>query len=207
MSFVETLLSESLKSRNPLLDLRGTDSKVLHTAYQDFINYLKVHWNLVGEKGAKYKLVDRLNDYFHEKPDELEEFIDVWTGLWMKKWNERVKLLIGENSSKRWSRTSRLLAKAEPLWIKLKNREEAKEIVIETLIKNGEICGTSILAENLLKMELGLSANKKSFSNERERLLNIVNNALRRAREISKSKGPLIFVKLNKKFFQQLGQT
>jgi len=66
MNFIEMLLSESLKNRNPLLDLSGTDSKVLDTAYQDFVNYLKVHWNLVGEKGADYKLVDKLHDYFHE---------------------------------------------------------------------------------------------------------------------------------------------
>jgi len=198
------LLSESLKNKNPLLDLSGADSKVLDTAYKDLINYLKVHWNLVGEKGANYKLVDKLHDYFHENPGELEEFIDVWTGLWIKKWGERVKLLLGEDESKRWSRKSRIISKAEPLWVKMKNREEAKDIVIETLIKNGEICGTSILAENLLKMELGLTCGK-SFPNDHERLLNVLNNALRRAREISKSKGPLIFVKINKKFFQQLG--
>ena len=38
-----------------------------------------------------------------------------------------------------------------------------------TLVKNGEICGTEILSENLIKMELGeklfkTSATKKEFS-------------------------------------------
>lgn len=202
MNFIELLLSRSLKNKRPLLDLYGTDSRVLRIAHQDFINYLKVHWGLVGEKGAEYKLVDKLHDYFHEKPDELERFINVWTGLWIKKWSERVRLLIGKDDRKRWSKMNRALRKAEPLWVKFKNRKEAKDVVIETLVKNGEICGTSILAENLLKMELSSLANKKTGLNERERLLNVVNNALRRAREISRSKGPLIFVRLNKRFFQ-----
>jgi len=89
--------------------------------------------------------------------------------------------------------------------MKLKNREEAKEIVVKTLVRNGEICGTSILAENLLKMELGSIPCRKPFPNDRETVLNVLNNALRKARELSKSRGPLIFVKLNKKFFRQLG--
>ena len=44
---------------------------------------------------------------------------------------------------------------AEPLWRKIEHKQELQEVVVSTLIKNGEICGTEILAENLLKMELG----------------------------------------------------
>ena len=50
MSFIELLLLESLKRKNPLLDLEGMDRKVLQIAYEDLLNYLKTVWNISGFK-------------------------------------------------------------------------------------------------------------------------------------------------------------
>lgn len=199
MNFIEILLSEKLKSKDPMLDIFGSDRKVLQIASQDLTNYLKVHWDLVGKEANECELVEKLEEFYNENPDELEEFINLWTGIWLKKWKERVKLLIGKEKAKRWSKVTRILNKAEPLWRKLADRTEMQEIVTSTLIKNGEICGTSILAENLLKMQLG--RNKKKYINEEERVISVVNNSLRKARELSRSKGPLIFVKVDKGYY------
>jgi len=199
MNFIEILLSEKLKSKNPMLDIFGSDRKVLQIASQDLTNYLKVHWDLVGKEANECELVDKLEEFYNENPDELEEFINLWTGMWLKKWKERVKLLIGKEKAKRWSKVTRILNKAEPLWRKLADRTEMQEIVTSTLIKNGEICGTSILAENLLKMEIG--RNKKKYTNGQERVISVVNNSLRKARELARSKGPLIFVKVDKGYY------
>ena len=68
-----------------------------------------------------------------------------------------------------------------------------------TLLKNGEICGTEILSENLLKMELG--EKRVQDLSEREQVFTIVNEALRKAREMAQSKGPLIFVKVDKGYY------
>jgi hypothetical protein len=72
-------------------------------------------------------------------------------------------------------------------------------VVVDTLIKNGEICGTDILSENLLKMEFG----EKRVKNlkDKERLFTVVNNALRKARGMAQSQGPLIFVKIDKGYY------
>lgn len=200
MNFIEMLLSEKLKSKNPMLDIFGSDRKVLQIACQDLTNYLRVHWNLVGKEANECELVDKLEEFHNEDPNELEEFIDLWTGMWLKKWKERVKLLIGKENSKKWNKVTRTLNKAEPLWRELPDRREMQEVVTSTLIKNGEICGTSILAENLLKMELGRS--RKKYINGEERVINVVNNSLRKARELARSKGPLIFVKVDKGYYQ-----
>jgi hypothetical protein len=199
MNFIEMLLSEKLKNKNPMLDLFGSDRKVLQIACQDLTNYLKVHWNLIGKEANEWELVDKLEEFYQREPKELEEFIDIWTNTWLKKWNERVKLLIGNEDEKRWDKMTKILNNAEPLWRRLPNRKEMQEIVISTLIRNGEICGTSILAENLLKMELG--ENKKRYATEKEQMLNLVNRTLRRARELTRSKGPLIFVRIDKGYF------
>jgi hypothetical protein len=199
MNFIEMLLSEKLKNKNPMLDIFGADRKVLQIACQDLTNYLKVQWNLVGKEANECELADKLEEFYQNEPKELEEFIDLWTGIWLKKWGERVKLLIGEEDSKRWNKMTKILSNAEPLWRRLANRREMQEVVISTLIRNGEICGTSILAENLLKMELG--ENKRKYATEEEHTLNIVNNTLRKARELTRSKGPLIFVRIDKGYY------
>jgi len=200
MNFIEILLSEKLKSKNPMLDIFGSDRKVLQIACQDLTNYLKVHWDLVGKEANECELVDKLEEFHSENPNELEEFINLWTGMWLKKWKERVKLLIGKDKAKRWNKVTKILNKAQPLWKKLADRTEMQEVVTSTLVKNGEICGTSILAENLLKMEIG--RNKKKYTNEKEQVMSVVNNSLRKARELARSKGPLIFVKVDKGYYQ-----
>jgi len=200
MNFIEILLSEKLKSKNPMLDIFGSDRKVLQIACQDLTNYLKVHWDLVGKEANECELVDKLEEFHSENPDELEVFANLWTGIWLKKWEERVKLLIGKDKAKRWNKVTKILNKAQPLWKKLADRTEMQEVVTSTLVKNGEICGTSILAENLLKMEIG--RNKKKYTNEEEQVISFVNNSLRKARELTRSKGPLIFVKVDKGYYQ-----
>lgn len=200
MNFIEILLSEKLKDKNPMLDILGSDRKVLQIACQDLTNYLKVHWGLVGKEASECEIVEKLEKFFNEERDELDEFLNVWTGIWFKKWKERVKLLIGNENANRWNKVTKVLNNAEPLWKKLSNRQEMEEIVMLTLVKNGEVCGTSILAENLLKMELG--EKKREYPNEGEHVLNVVNNTLRKARELAQSKGPLIFVKVDKGYYQ-----
>jgi hypothetical protein len=200
MNFIETLLSEKLKEVNPTLDVFGSDRKVLQIACQDLMNYIKVHWNLVGKEANEYELAERLEKFFDENPTEMQEFLGIWTRIWFEKWKERVKLLIGNENSNRWNRVTKLLTNAEPVWRRLTNRQEMQELIASTLIKNGEICGTSILAENLLKMELG--EKDRNYSNEQEQLMSVVNNTLRKARELTRSKGPFIYVKIDKGYYQ-----
>ena len=199
MNFIEILLSEKLKEIDSTMDVFGSDRKVLQIACQDLTNYLKVHWNLVGKEANECELVDMLEKFFNENPNELEEFLGIWTGIWLKKWKERVKLLIGNENFSRWNKVTKILSNAEPLWRKLSNRQEMQELVTSTLIKNAEICGTSILAENLLKMELGEKS--REYLNEEEQAMNVINNTLRKARELTRSKGPLIYVKIDKGYY------
>jgi len=172
---------------------------VLQVVCQDFTNFLKFHWNLIGKEASQCELVEKLEKLFKENPAELEEFLTVWAGIWLKKWKQRVKLLIGQQNANKWRKASKNLRNAEPLWRKIERKQEIQEVVVATLIKNGEICGTEILSENLLKMELG----EKSLRHlkDTERLFTVVNNALKKARGMAQSQGPLIFVKIDKGYY------
>jgi hypothetical protein len=193
------MLGEKLKDADPALDIMGSDRKVLQVACQDFTNYLKFHWNLIGKEANQCELVEKIDNLFKEDPAELNAFLTVWTGIWLKKWKERVKLLIGNQNANKWNKMSKTLTDVEPIWRKIEHKQELQEVVISTLIKNGEVCGTEILAENLLKMELG-EKNVQNIS-DKERLFTTLNNALRKAREMAQSRGPLIFVKIDKGYY------
>jgi len=199
MNFIEIMIWEKLKESDSALDILGSDRKVLQVACEDFTNYAKFHWELMGKETSQLELADRLEQLCRDDRAELEEFLNVWVGVWFKKWKERVKLLIGEESAQKWSKVSKTINNAEPLWRKLEQKQEIKELITFTLIKNGEICGTEILAENLLKMELG--EKRVQYLSDKERVLIAVNNALRRGREMAQSKGPLIFVKIDKGYY------
>jgi hypothetical protein len=198
MNFIEILMSEKLKDKNPMLDILGSDRKVLQIACQDLTNYLKVHWDLVGKDANECEIVERIEKVFNENPSELQQFLGFWTGIWLNKWNERVKLLIGNENSKRWNHAAKTLKNGEAIWADLSNRHEIEDVVVSTLVKNAEICGTAILAENLIKMELG---EEKEYDTDEERIVNVVNDTLRKAREMAQSKGPLIFVKVDKGYY------
>ncbi len=205
MNFVEIILTEKLKEADPALDLMGSDRKVLQVAFQDFTNYLKFHWNMIGKEANNFELVEKMERFFKENPAEMDAYLTVWTGIWLKKWKERVKLLIGNQNTNKWNKVSKTLADAEPLWRKLERKQEIMELVVSTLIKNGEICGTEILSENLLKMELGERKSLITF-NEKEQILAVLNGALRKAREMAQSKGPLIFVKIDKGYYSAVNE-
>ena len=199
MNFIEVILAEKLKDADPALDITGSDRKVLQVACEDFTNYLKFHWDLIAKEANQCEIVERLEQFFKENPTELEEFLAIWAGIWFKKWKERVKLLIGDENAKRWNKVSKTLNNAEPLWKKLECKQEIREIIVATLIKNGEICGTEILSENLLKMELG--EKRVQLLSDQERTVIALNNALRKGRDMAQSKGPLIFVKIDKGYY------
>ena len=199
MNFIEIMIGEKLKEMDSALDILGSDRKVLQVACEDFTNYAKFHWGLMGRETSQLELTDKLEQIFREDRDELEEFVNVWIGIWFKKWKERVKLLIGEDSASKWNKVTKTLNNAEPLWRKLEGKQEIRELIATTLIKNGEICGTEILSENLLKLELG--EKRVQCLSERERVLIAVNNALQKGRNMALSRGPLIFVKIDKGYY------
>jgi hypothetical protein len=199
MNFIEIMIGEKLRELDSALDILGSDRKVLQVACEDFTNYAKFHWGLMGGETSQLELTDKLEQVFREDRDELEEFINVWIGIWFKKWKERVKLLIGEDNANKWSKVTKTINNAEPLWRKLEGKQEIRELIVTTLIKNGEICGTEILSENLLKLELG--EKRVQCLSEKERVLVAVNNALRKGRNMALSRGPLIFVKIDKGYY------
>jgi hypothetical protein len=93
MNFVEIMIGEKLKEADPALDIMGSDRKVLQVACQDFTNYLKFHWQLIGKENSNCEIVDKLELLFRENPDELDSYLSIWCNTGFKKWQQRVSYL------------------------------------------------------------------------------------------------------------------
>ena len=202
MNSAETLLAEKLLEAEPFLDLQGSDCKLFQVAYQDFVNYFRFSWTPAGEDAGDLDVAQRIEQYLSTESVEVEEVIHVWASMWLKKWKIRVKLLFGNDGRRELGEIAKTLADAESLWEKLNCKQKMTEMVVFTLIRNGEICGTQIIAQYLLKLELGKKA--KMDVNNIEQLLCVLSGALRRAHDSAMGAGPLIYVKVDKAYFASL---
>jgi hypothetical protein len=194
MIVTEILLSIELKKAEPSLDLLGADRKVLQVAYDDLKNYQKF-------LAFSSELSANIWGIAQPKTDSQtnEEFLSAWTNLWLKKWKQRFCLLLGQTDTKKQDVNPEKLAKAQAAWIKLSSRVEMVEMIAITLIRNSEVCGTSIIAEDILKHELmktldvDLDCTKQVFT--------LLNASLGKAREMSQRTGPLVHIKVDKEYY------
>jgi hypothetical protein len=196
---VKTILAQKITEAEPALDILGSDRKVLQVACQDFANYFRFNWK-VGEEERECDVNNIMEQFSKNEPIEFESFLTVWIGIWLKKWKARVKLLFGnqkQNCSKEISKPSE---NVETIWEKLDCKREMMDIVVSSLIRKSEICGTEILAENLLKKEIG-KINSQEINDKQ--LLIVLNNTLSKAREMAHKVGPLIYVKIDQAYFGQ----
>jgi hypothetical protein len=195
MNPAETLLAKKMLEAEPLLDIQGPDQKLFQVAYQDFTNYIRFSR---GPSEGDAEDLD-VSQRIETERGEFEAFAQVWVGMWLRKWKSRVKLFLGNNGKRELGQVTKVVADAGPLWERLDCKKEMTEMVTSTLIREGEICGTEIFAQYLLKAELG----KKSDMDVRkpEHLFAVLNGALRGAREMALCSGPFMYVKVDKAYF------
>ena len=119
--------------------------------------------------------------------------------MWLKKWKQRVKIVLGNQTQDAITPAFKGVTVADCPTQVLDHKQEMIEMIVSTLIKNAEICGTEILAENMLKAEVGKIKNPDV--NSKAQTLAILTTTLKRARDTAKNVGPLIFVKVDKGYY------
>jgi hypothetical protein len=196
---LEERLSRKMKDAEPTLDITGVDRKVFNVASQDFKNYLKFLSNPSGKTNPD--CAETIEQTLTKDSAEIEAFLTIWLGSWLKKWKERFNIIIGANKQSNLGKTAEKAEQIEALWFQLACRYELTEIVASELIRNAEICGTQIIAENILKTELCKLSGRDV--NNREQMLSLLSSALRKARELSQRKGPLVLIKIDKNYYCQ----
>jgi hypothetical protein len=194
MNQIEVLLSVKLKTADPTLDILGSDRKILQLATEDFTNYLS-YLSFADRKTSNFLPEEILEKNF----EDVSSFLTIWIGTWLKKWQQRFKLALDQPYLKESSKKADSAIKANVLWSKLDCREELVELVMFTLIKNSEICGSKIIAEDIVKQEL---LKIKDFEpNNAQQALTILNVALRKAKMIQQLSGSLVSIRVGKDYY------
>jgi len=197
MSYIETLINEKIKKIDATIDTCGCDRRMLQLACKDFVNYMKFSNKSIYTVDFEQKL----NDFSEKQRLELDFFLSIWTTMWMNKWKQRVKLLIGNEKKKETNESTQIINTAEPIWQTLECKQELIDIVKTTLINNGEICVTELLAENVLKKEL--SKNKPNLK-DKQQAVAFLENLMHGVHQITKTTGPIMFVEVNKTYYNSV---
>ena len=185
--WVELLIQDQFREKVPFFNFDSDGPWLFKLCCEDFwayITFLEKNYPLFKaevSKGAK------LDPYLEEDTKEVTEMISVFVGLWKKKFCQRVKFV--EKLPKN--------EKFEEMKILARQKVTEKELVgliaktKEALIRNGEICGTTILAENLIYKCLGTS--QQGTDNK-----TIRNQLVEEAKQLARLSGNLIFIRLKK---------
>lgn len=189
-SWISLLIMNELKRIEPSLNLQREDKRLLQICCADFRNYSDYLVNLT------------IGDYHVEEDKEMEkivEFIQMWVKGWWKKYKERVKVTIMKSPRFEASKTRQ---KGIKMMYKFTEKEisDINKAVIQTLIKNGEVCCTEILADSIFKGVLGRYSEKMEWTQEKK--LNLMASIIREAKRMSYVHGPLVFIKPDKKYYE-----
>lgn len=191
-SIIRCLLSAELEKLIPNLDLKGKDKIVLELAYNDLEQYFYF------KNKKNYLSLDepKIIEYRKDEIIELKAFIKYWSGLWVEKWKKRIAI------SQRIPKIDRhkvcKLRRARAFYHLSKDKKELKENIIDRLIKRGEICMPSQIAEELIIREIAENLKNRKFSVD-ENVLNILHGVFRRIEELQNETRPIIYLKLIKK--------
>jgi hypothetical protein len=177
-------LAKNIRQQEPTLDLEGADRKVLQVALQDLTSYLSY-------LQTQHQPIDA-----EEAPQEVNAFLSVWTGMWLKKWRQRFGLLIGENNPR--AEAPQTAGRSCIQWENLGCREELTRLVVDALIRRSEICGTKIIAEDILRREIQVASGDV---NSREVVFKILGRALEKVEAVSQSSKPLVMIKIQKNYY------
>ncbi len=200
MTITEIMLSAKLKEAEPTLDLLGADRKVLKIAYEDFKNYEKF-LSFTSDKTLESPESSQVTIQSSEKEysEENEAFLSAWTCIWLKKWKQRFSLILGQTNIKQQNAHPEASAKAQAAWTNFTAREEMIEMITLTLIKNSEVCGTTVIAEDILRSEL--LKNPDLDIDCPKQILTLLNTALNKAHETSKRTGAIVGIKVDKNYY------
>lgn len=210
--WIRLLIMNELKKIEPSLDLLKFDKRILEICTIDFKNYVdylreasvtkipptfadsvEVEINI---HTGEFKLVN-----LSDELEETSEFITVWTKWWWKKYKERVKLTITTSRQHVWEKAMELQKEGSKISWKLseKERKEIIKAMINTLIKNGEICCSKIIAESLFKITLTKRTIKEW---NQEAKINLMVALMKDVKRMSRTHGPLVFIKTDKKYYR-----
>lgn len=208
-SFVNLKIFDELAKCCDAMNLNGADRKVYEMCMDDFwhyIGFLQRNYVKVEEENLtnpsimefhinQYVGVISFRTYMSgQESKDIDEFVHMFVQRWWRKYHERCKIVF--NTEREPLKTLGEF----PVKQNFTQREQNEicEVVTDAYIKNGEICCSSILADQMFKRTVE-SSRKKVWKPEDK--INLVSQLTREAKYISYTHGTLIFIKAGKDFY------
>ncbi len=191
---IVSILSEEFRVKVPQFSPYGLDYDMIFYAYHDLINWFKAEW----DTDDPHLIAARLLRYFEGENEEFRAFIGFWLDRWLEKWRDRVRILHRKPKVPRFKIEQ--ANRAINAFRRMNGSRELKEHVIRKLIKNGEICMTEQIAENLIVEEIAKHMPKNRRRNVDLNPLDILNALTPKITRLSKERGPLVYLKVKMSF-------
>ena len=196
--FYEQLVENRLRELIPGVDCHGRDRKLYDTAREDLAYYLQIKWGF--EEFSMLDFRNRFLECIGEEGQPVKVFIDNWLSGWYKKWKQRVKIILrDEHWTADKEQVTRMIKRGANL-ISHIDLKRYKQPLIEALINHGEIACTKVLAGQSVKRQLAARGLAPKTVEEK---LNFLNVTMNRLIGVTKTTGPLVFIKLGKVYFKK----
>ena len=186
-------LAQELEKQIPDFDHHGQDRWLLAFAYRDLEKCLGVRWKTAN----RYELRMMVMKAAEDTPVEVKAFLKMWTGQWLGKWRERVRLF---HKTPRFSkRHLGSMRRARRIYKGMKKRQELKRLIVQKLVNQGEVCMAGLIAENLIIEEIAHQLNRNSGKTSIKIGLNpveILQGLLSKVKTLPDRKIPLIYLKI-----------
>lgn len=205
--WISMIVFDELQKCCDMMNLQGEDRKVYEFCmadFRDYVSYIEENFPKSGDaeplfaEDENFAIVRMLFGSQGimmanlEGTKEIIEFVHVWVQWWWRKYQERTKIVFNELPQKF---NSNIVVDFSQF-----TTDERYDIVratINALIKYGEICCPSILADALFKKTIQASQRKEWRIEDKVNLIAVLQ---RDARQMAYTHGTLLFIKPDKTY-------
>jgi len=183
-------------------DLTEPEARVmLDVAERDYLNSVKFEKGLIGYSDSLEVANMLVEEELEKTPATAIRKINDWLDLWLVKWRQRVRLALSPTREE--LEAKKMENEVIFFFNNLPFIEELRDIVIGSLINNGEICfveflADSIIKNSLIKMYRHVMDKKRLIEILRKNPYVLLNDALKQVKALKGYKGPLVSIRVEK---------
>jgi hypothetical protein len=187
-----SLLAEEIIGYLPQFEPYSSDYQMVVYACKDLKEWLK--WKLGVD--TLRQVDERIEGYLEKDLGTFRIFLNCWVSLWVAKWKERVDVL--STVPKSPPEVLKRIRDARNVIRNIECRKELKQMVIQKLLSQGEVCMVGFIAEQLMTEEIAERGIWSGSAQEVAKIspLNILNGLSSRISELSMEKGPFVYLSI-----------
>jgi hypothetical protein len=187
-----SLLAKEIEGYLPQFELYSSDFQMVTYACRDLEEWLKSKWSL----NAHQEIYERLEEILEKDPEALRSLLICWAGMWLEKWRDRVKVL--STRPKPPPEVIKQIKEARSILRNMEHRKELKQLLVQKLIRQGEICMPGFIADQLIIEEITRRIKGVCEPSEITIMFpfDVFISLSHRISQLSKEKGPLVYLNM-----------